>query len=68
MIKLEISCESADEARVYLNAAQYHNLISDMCQAFRNAQKHGTDADVLQVVANFYPDLCTATENSTGAY
>jgi hypothetical protein len=68
MLELKIQCDSADEARVYLNAHQYHNLLSDLMTAFRNAQKHGTDSDVLRVVANFYPDLCNAVDNSTGAY
>jgi hypothetical protein len=68
MLELKIQCESADEARVYLNAHQYHNLLSDLMTAFRNAQKHGTDADVVRVVTNFYPDICNAVDNSTGAY
>lgn len=68
MLKLEITCDSHDEARVYLNAHQYHNLLSDLYAALRGARKHGTDADVLRVVQNFMPDLCNAIDNSTGAY
>lgn len=68
MLKLEITCTSADEARVYLNAPQYHNLLSDLYAELRNARKHGDDAAVLRVVDNFYSDLCNAIDNSTGAY
>lgn len=68
MLELKIQCESHDEARVLLNAHQYHNLISDLYQALRSARKHGTDADVLRVVDNWMPDLCNAIDNSTGAY
>lgn len=68
MLELKLSCESHDEARVYLNAHQYHNLISDLYAALRNARKHGTDADILQVVESYMPDLCNAIDNSEGAY
>jgi hypothetical protein len=68
MITLTINCESNDEARAYLNALQYHNLISDLYQALRTAEKHGTEADVLKVVENFKPDLIKAIDNSLGAY
>ena len=68
MIKLNIECESAEEARVYLNAPQYHNLISDFYAALRSARKHGNDGDVLRVVDTFNNDLCNAIDNSNGAY
>lgn len=68
MLKLEIHCENADEARVYLNAPQYYGLLSDLQCAIRNAQKHGTDADVLKLVDGFYPDICKAVDNSEGPY
>ena len=68
MIKLNIECETADEARVYLNAPEYHNLLSDLRVAFRNAQKHGTDSDVLKVVENFFPDICIAVDHNQGPY
>ena len=68
MIKLNISCETADEARVYLNAPQYHNLISDLYAALRSARKHGNDGEVLRVVDSFTNDLCNAVDNSEGAY
>lgn len=68
MLELKITCESNDEARVYLNAHQYHNLISDLYAALRNARKHGTDASVLQVVDSYMPDLIDAIDNSEGAY
>lgn len=68
MLELKIKCESHDEARVYLNAPQYHNLLSDLYQAIRLAQKHGTDADVLAKVNSLLPDINRAIDNSTGAY
>lgn len=68
MLELKIQCENADEARVYLNAQQYLNLLSDLMNAIRSAQKHGTDDDVLKLVDGFYPDICKAVDNSDGAY
>lgn len=68
MLELNIKCESIEEARVYLNAHQYHNLISDFYAALRSARKHGSDADVLHQVDCFMPDLCKAIDNSEGAY
>jgi len=68
MLELKIECETPDEARMYLNAPQYHNLISDLRHALRNAQKHGTDADVLKVVQNFFPELGIAADNHQGPY
>jgi hypothetical protein len=68
MIELKIKCESVEEARVYLNGPQYHNLISDLHQSIRNAQKHGTEHDLIRVISSFYPDLAKAMDNSEGAY
>lgn len=68
MLELKIKCESHDEARVYLNAHQYLNLLSDFTAALRQARKHGTDADVLKQVEHFMSDLTQAIDNSTGAY
>lgn len=68
MLELKITCESVEEARCYLNAPQYHNLISDLYAALRNARKHGKPTDVLQVFDNFMPDLLKAIEHSDGAY
>ena len=68
MIELKIKCESLEEARVYLNAQQYHNLISDLCMSIRNAQKHGTEHELIRIVNGFYPDLAKAMDNSEGAY
>lgn len=68
MLELKIQCADADEARMYLNAPQYLNLIQDFFGALRSARKHGTDKDVLAQVAVFYPELCNAIDNSTGAY
>jgi hypothetical protein len=68
MLELNIKCESLEEARVYLNAQQYLNLISDLCAELRNARKHGTDETVVKVVDNFMTDLMAAVDNSDGAY
>ena len=68
MLELKIQCESLEEARVVLNAQQYLNLIDDFYNALRSARKHGSDADVLKVVDQFYPEMCNAIDNSTGAY
>ncbi len=67
MLQLKINCDSTEEARVYLNAQQYLNLISDLTEALRQATKHGTDASVLRVVENFMPDLLNAS-NTDGPY
>lgn len=68
MLELKIQCESTDQAHVYLNAPQYHNLISDFYAALRNARKHGTDKDVLFQVEQFMPELSRAIDHSMGAY
>ncbi len=68
MLELKIQCESAEEARVYLNAQQYLNLIDDLYNALRSARKHGEDSDVIGIVDNFMPELCNAIDNSGGAY
>lgn len=68
MLELNLKCESIEEARVYLNAPQYLALIDDFFNALRSARKHGTDADVLKTVEQFYPEMCNAIDNSTGAY
>lgn len=68
MLELKIQCQDADEARMYLNAQQYLNLIDDFFNALRTARKHGTDADVLKTVDQFYPEMCNAIDNSTGPY
>lgn len=68
MLELNIKCESLEEARVVLNAQQYLNLIDDFFNALRSARKHGSDADVLRAVDQFYPEMCNAIDNSTGAY
>jgi hypothetical protein len=67
MLELNIKCESHEEARVYLNAQQYHNLLSDIYQAARSSQKHG-DGDLDKVLNNFLSDICNAIDNSDGAY
>lgn len=68
MLELKIPCENAEEARIYLNAHQYHNLLDDLRNALRNAYKHGDDKDALVVMANFYTDITAACDNHQGAY
>lgn len=68
MIEITIKCESLEEARIYLNGPQYHNLISDLCGAFHSARKHGESSEVIALVDNYMPDLFKAVENSEGAY
>lgn len=68
MLELKISCESASEARMYLNAPEYHNLLTDLRVALRNAQKHGTDADVVRAVQNFFPDITISCDHNEGPY
>ena len=68
MLELKITCETADELNIYANAVGLHNLLSDLRNALRNSYKHGTDADVLKTVENFYPDIIRAVDHSEGAY
>jgi hypothetical protein len=68
MLELKIQCETPEEANVHLNAFGYLNLITDLYMALHTARKHGTDADVLVVVENFYPDLTKAMDHHQGAY
>jgi hypothetical protein len=68
MLELKIQCETPEEAAVHLGAFGYLNLITDLYNALRSAQKHGSDSDVLKVVANFYPDLCKAVDHHQGPY
>lgn len=53
---------------MYLNALQYHNLLDDLRNALRSAQKHGSDSDVVRVVQNFFPDITIACDNHQGPY
>ena len=68
MLELKIQCETAEDARIYLNAHQYHNLLDDLRNALRNTQKHGSDSDVIRVVQNFFPDITIACDNHQGPY
>ena len=67
MFDITIKCESAEQARVYLNANQYLNLLEDIYNAVRSTQKHG-DGDLDKVLENFLPEISHAIDNSTGAY
>lgn len=66
MIKLEIVCEDADEARLILNAQQYHNLIYDFTNQIRSARKH--DGDVDKVIDTFIESFYTALDHHQGPY
>ena len=68
MLELNIKCDTIDEARVYLNAPQYLNLLDDLRNALRNAYKHGDDKDALKVLANFYPEITAACDHNQGPY
>lgn len=68
MLELKIQCADSDEARIYLNAPQYLNLIDDFYNAVRMARKHGSDKDVLYQVDSFLPCFAQATEHNTGPY
>ena len=68
MLELKFQCEDLDEARVYLNAPQYHNLLTDLYAALRSARKHGTDADVVKAVDTFYAHIILACEHHSGPY
>lgn len=68
MLELKIQCQDADEARMYLNAPQYVNLLDDFYNALRSARKHGTDADVLKQVDSYMDELRVALDHSTGPY
>jgi hypothetical protein len=68
MLELKIQCETAEDARIYLNAHQYHNLLDDLRAALRNAYKHGDDKDALKVLENFFSDITIACDSHQGAY
>jgi len=68
MLELNFKCESTEDAAVYLNAQNYHNLLSDLYAAIRSAQEHGTDAGVLARVEAFMPDIARAIDHNMGAY
>lgn len=68
MLELKIQCETAEDARIYLNAHQYLNLLDDLRNALRNAYKHGDDKDALKVLENFYTDITAACDNHQGPY
>lgn len=67
MFDITIKCETAEQARMFLNAPQYFALLDDIYQAVRNTQKHG-DGDLDKVLENFLPDISRAIDNSEGAY
>jgi hypothetical protein len=68
MLELKITCDTIDEINIYANAVSLHNLLGDLRTALRNAQKHGTDTDVVRVVQNFFPELTAAVDHCQGPY
>ena len=68
MITITVQCEDWDEVRILSNAVQYHHLMQDFANAMRNARKHGTEEDQLNLIEQFMPDFFTALENHQGAY
>lgn len=68
MLELKIQCQDADEARMYLNAQQYLNLLDDFRNAIRNAYKHGDDKDALKVLGDFYTEITAACDHNQGPY
>jgi len=68
MLELKIQCDTADEINIYTNAIALHNLLGDLCNALRNAYKHGDDKDALKVVQDFYPDIIKAVDHCQGPY
>jgi len=68
MLELKLQCQDAEQAHIYLNAPQYLALLLDFTEAIRSAQKHGTEQDVLKQIDVFYPEMCRACDNHTGAY
>ena len=68
MLELKIQCQDADEARIYLNAPQYLNLLDDFRNAIRNAYKHGDDKDALKVLSDFYTEITAACDHNQGPY
>ena len=68
MLELKIRCQDADEARLYLNATQYHHLLTDFYNALHDACKHGKPSDILKQVDAFLPELARAVDHNTGPY
>jgi hypothetical protein len=70
MLELNIKCDSVEEARVYLNAQQYLNLITDFAEALRNAEKYSDNVDQAMLLAlnGYKDDFRRAAEHHTGAY
>lgn len=73
MLELNIKCEDADQARIYLNAPQYHNLLSDLYNELHKAKKYSESPalevlEVNRVLNIFYDDLVTVVEHHLGPY
>lgn len=70
MLELKIQCEDVDQARVYLNAVQYHNLITDFAEALRNAEKYSDNPDqaMLLAVVGYKSDFLNAAQHNQGPY
>lgn len=68
MLELKIQCQTASEARVYLNGPEYHNLLVDLYGALRNALKHGDAESVAAVAEEFIGDILVAINHNEGPY
>jgi len=68
MIVLNITCENHEQAAVYLNANNYLNLLLDMSNALRRAEKSGSLSDFVETARSFTDEIHKATEHHTGAY
>lgn len=69
MIKLEITCESAEEARIYINAPQLQNLVTDFFHVIRNSRKHvGTEQDIFKLVETYFNEFAVASNHPEGPY
>lgn len=68
MLKIELNCETLEEARIYINAHNYLNLIFDTYNSIKQARKHGDASDMERVLDTFLPEMAKAIEHDQGAY
>lgn len=66
MLKLEFTCETDEEARIYLNAKEFHNLCHDFYNAIKYANKH--NGNIQHVVETFYEEFQKAAFANEGVY
>jgi hypothetical protein len=68
MLKLELVCDSAEQARVYLNAQQYFNLLLDLEESFSQVTEETSHQELLYIIDTFLPNIKAAVCNHEGAY